>query len=132
MMRFPPPRDFINTTNINLTTNYTVTTNGIRISNKIYFPDVRSLKGKLASRVPKNAPTNYIDIPQDTLKIYKDLTLVSNIMFVNRMHLLVGMSYGIKFTTEKYVDNRTKPTVVASITKMLTPTLSIIYMFPKY
>ena len=78
----------------------------IKNTNKIFIPDVSSMKGKSVRRRPEAVVSHYVDIPEDILGMNAALEVSVEVMFVNKLAFLVSVSRRLKFTTIEYIYNR--------------------------
>ena len=61
------------------------------------------LKGKLVRRKPASIITDYVEIPGEILGSRKELEVLIDITFINKLLLLVSIIQGLKFTTIEYL-----------------------------
>jgi hypothetical protein len=119
MVGYPPPADFTNMVGANMFINFPVAPTNITTSDKIFGPDVASLKGKTVRNTPSPVLTDYVKIPQAIIDLNKDVTLAADVMFVCGLGFMVSTSRKLKFTTIEHVPRRTKPILVKSLNKVL-------------
>ena len=89
-------------------------------ANNLLGPDVGTLKGKTTRRSP---PIVNSAVPVDitsTLKHYGDVNLCVDLMYVNRVPLLVTLSRNIKFGTVEAVKDRKEATLLKGIATVTT------------
>ena len=77
----------------------------------IFGPDIGSLKGKTTRWSPPIIDSPVTGIPVDVLKQYQKVTLCVDIMYVNKVAMLVSISRKIKFGTIEVIPNN-KSTVL--------------------
>jgi hypothetical protein len=118
MVWYPSPEDFTNMVRANMIRNFPVTPTDITASEKIFGPDVASLKGKTVRNTPAPVLTDYMKIPQAIIDLNKDVTLAADVMFVCGLGFLVSASWKLEFTTIEHVPRRTKPILVKSLNKV--------------
>ena len=85
------------------------------IANKLFGPDIGSLKCKTTRRGP---PIVDLPISVDTTSIlehYREITLCVDLMYVNKVPLLVTLSRNIKFGTMEAVADRKEATLLKCI-----------------
>ena len=89
----------------NTIVNCPVTPQDIKSSDKIFVPDVPSMKGKSVKRRPEDVVSSYIKISKEILSIDTVLEFSVKVMLVNKLAFLVSVSRRLKFTTIKYIPN---------------------------
>ena len=67
---------------------------------------ISSIKGKTTRRAPEHVRTDYVAVPQDFLKLQKNVTLVVDVMFVNSLPFLITMSRNIRYVTVEHIKSR--------------------------
>ena len=85
---------------------------------KIFGPDIGTLRGKTVRRKPKqvNIPINMpIGIPDDILAIIKNVTLCADIFYVDQLKFLVTLSRNLHFATVEFIINRKHDTILESL-----------------
>lgn len=110
----PSTRQFIDIVDRNLLPNCPVTRQDIVAAEHIFGPDVGSLKGKTVRRPGFPVETQYSDVPASIMSRYRSVTLGGDIMFVNKVPILVTISRNIKFGTAQMVANQKAPTLLAA------------------
>ena len=85
LLGFPSERDFKNMVRPNMIVNCPVIFDDVKNAKLIFGPDITSLKGKLVRRKPAGVVTDYIDIPRETLKLRKELKVLTEIIFINKL-----------------------------------------------
>ena len=90
------------------------------IANKLFGPDVGALKGKTTRHGPPivDSPVS-VDITP-ILKYYGEVTLCVDIMYVNKVPLLVTLSRNVKFGTVEAVKDRKETTLLKSSATVVT------------
>jgi hypothetical protein len=119
LVGYPSPRDFRNMVSSNMIKNYPVTPSDVANANKIFNPDLATLKGKTVRQTPPPVMTDYIQIPQEIVSLNRNVTLTIDIMFVNGIPFMVSISRKINFTTVEYLLGRKQPQLVSSIKKII-------------
>jgi hypothetical protein len=97
---------------------------------KIFGPDIGTLRGKTTRRKPKqvNIPSNTpIGIPDDILAVIKNVTLCADIFYVDQLKFLVTLSRNIHFGTVEFIINRKHDTILQSLTNAVN-----LYKYFKY
>ena len=70
-------------------------------------------------RNPASIVNNYVDIPRKILESRKELEVSIDIMFVNKIPLLVIIRKGLKFTTIEYISNISEISLVKYMNKIV-------------
>ena len=86
--------------------NCPVTRSDIIATDHIFGPNLGSLKGKTPRRLPDHVKANIDPVPQQILRTYKNITLCTDIIFINKIPFLVTLSHHIKFLTIESLANR--------------------------
>ncbi len=113
----PSVKDFKNIVKMNATKNCPVTVEDINIAEKIFGPDVSSLKGKTTRSKPKVIVKDYIDVPKEILKPHRSVDLCIDIMYVQRQMFLVTVSKNIKLVIVVHLNNRNEKTLLEALDK---------------
>ena len=116
----PSDKDFIKILETSSLPNCPVTPRDVMVANKLFGPDVGALKGKTTRRNPPivDSPVS-VDITS-ILKFYGEVTLCVDLMYVNRVPLLVTLSRNVKFGTVEAIMDRKQATILKSITHVAT------------
>jgi hypothetical protein len=77
--------------------NCPVTAEDVNISEKIFGPDMSSLKGKSTRRKRKPVRSDLIEIPKEMITKYHDIDLCMDAMYVNECGMLTAIDQTIKF-----------------------------------
>ena len=102
MIGRPSDKDLIKILKTSGLPNCPVTPRDVIIANKVFGPDVGALKGKTTRRSPPPPPIVDSPVSVDTTSIlehYGEITLCVDLMYVNKVPLLVTLSRNIKFGT---------------------------------
>ena len=115
--------------------NCPITRSDIIAADHIFGPNLGSLKGKTPRKLPEHVKANIDPVPHQILKIYRNIMLCTEIMFINKIPFLITVSRHIKFVTIEPLVNRqitniskkmgratviTCPTVIGQIVKQFT------------
>ena len=116
----PSDKDFIKILKTSSLPNCPVTPRDVMVANKLFGPDVGALKGKTTRRNPPivDSPVS-VDITP-ILKFYGEVTLCMDLMYVNKIPLLVTLSRNVKFGTVEAVMDRKQATMLKSIAHVAT------------
>lgn len=104
-------RDFKWIVENNLLPNCPITKQDIVDAEKIFGPDIGSLKGKTVRQKPTVINTPVTDLPPTVMDHYRDVILASGIMFVNKIPFFITISQHIKFGTVKLLPNQKATTL---------------------
>ena len=78
----------------------------IAAAEDIFGPNLGSLKGKTSREKGVHVPSLMADVPYHIIKMYKDVTLSFDIMFVNKIAFLITVSRYIRFGTTERLESR--------------------------
>ena len=90
---------------MNLIRNNQVTTDDVNLAEKVYGPDIGSIKGKTTRSKPTPVETNIIEIPDELLEVQKDITMSMDGLMVNSLHFLSTIAHDIYYRTTQYVSD---------------------------
>ena len=108
----PSTATFIDALKHNAILNCPVTPTDVEAAEQIFGPDIGSLKGKTTRRNPPIVDSPITSVPVNILKRYRDVTLCVDIMYVNRVAMLVSISRNIKFGTIEAIPNNKSATII--------------------
>ena len=116
----PSDKDFIRILKESSLPNCLVTPQDVVIANKLFGPDVGALKGKTTCRgLPIVDSPVSVDITH-ILKYYGEVILCIDLMYVNKVPLLVTLSRNVKFGTVEAVKDRKEATLLKGIATVVT------------
>jgi hypothetical protein len=118
MVGYPSEKDSKNMVSSNMIRNCPVKPEDISAANKIFGPNVASLKGKTVRATQDPVLTKYVQTPREIVDLNKDVTITADLMFVGGLGFMITSSRGIKFTTTEYVARRSKTNLVNSFKKV--------------
>ena len=98
----PSINDFKAILRMNSINNNPVTTDDIKIAEKIFGPDIGALKGKSTRRKPAPVVDDYIEIPKELFTAQREVTLCMDGMKVNGLSFL-NISRNIYYRTAQWV-----------------------------
>ena len=107
--------DFENIVRLGLLPNCPVTVEDVRIANKIYGAEIAALKGKTTRGRPIPVQLDNVYVPPELIDLHKDVTLVIDVMFINKLAFFITMSRNLKFITVQYVRDRKTTTLAEGI-----------------
>jgi hypothetical protein len=94
----------------------------IAAAEDILGPNLGSLKGKTVRRKGAHVPSLVADVPYQIIKMYRNVTLCFDIMFVNKIAFLVTVSRHIRFGTTERLLSRQAGVVAKAL-------ISVIYFY---
>ena len=100
--------------------NCPVTFDDVKNAKLIFVPDITSSKGKSVRRKPDTIVTDYVEIYKEILESCKELEVLTDIMFINKLPFLVRIRQQLKFTTIKYLSRKNEIALVTSIHKIVS------------
>ena len=84
-----------------------VTTEDIELAERIFGPDIGSLKGKMVQQKPIPVVDDRIDIPKELIASQYAIKLCIDIMNVIGLNFLTTISKHLKYRTAQYVASKT-------------------------
>ena len=111
----PSTRTYKAIVDANLLPNCPVTRRDITAAEDIFGPDVGSLKGKTVRKPVPRARTRLINVPFKLMKLYRDVIVACDIMFVNRIPFFVTTSHHLRFNTAEMVTDQKASTLLTAI-----------------
>eukprot|EP00957_Ditylum_brightwellii_P113317 8640451-Ditylum_brightwellii.AAC.1 len=116
----PGLKTYLDIVDNNRLINCSITRDGIIAEEDIFSPEIGCLQGKMV-RQGGGAVRNIIAmIPPSILDKYKNITLVGDVMHVNKIRFLNIMSLHIKFITSENITNSKKTTLIKSVQQVNT------------
>ena len=115
----PTTRNFKFILRQNLIRNCPVTVEDVNIAEKIYGPDVGSLKGKTTRQKPKPVTRDIISIPKALVKNHSNIELCMDTMFVNNIRFLTSIDKTIRFRSAVYMREGTHAAYYKAIDDIL-------------
>jgi hypothetical protein len=111
----PSTRDFMRYIENMLIPNCPISRADVINAEKIFGPDIGSLKGKTVRSSGDHVQTEVSDMDSTIMNRYRNVTLAGDIMFVNKIPFFVTISRAIKFSTSEMIINRKNPTILVAI-----------------
>ena len=85
---------------------------------KIYGPDIGTLKGKTTRRSPGPVRKDYIEIPPEIKANHGNLALCIDIMFVNGIPMMTGIDRSICYHSLVPLENQTEKEIYHGVDHM--------------
>ena len=105
MVGQPSTTTFVDLLKRNGIANCPITLADVEAAEHIFRPDIGSLKGNTTRQNPPIIDSPVTTIPVGILKHYQKVTLCVDIMYVNRVVMIVSISRNIKFATIEAIPN---------------------------
>ena len=118
-MERPSTATFVDLLKRSVIANCPVTPADVEAAEHIFGPDIGSLKGKTTRRNPPIVDSPVTPIPAKILKQYQKVTLCIDIMYVNRVAMLVSILRNIKFATIEAIPNSKSSVILKSMQAIL-------------
>ena len=99
--------------------NCPVTPADVEAAEYILGTDIGSLKGKITRWSPPIVDSPVTAVPADVLKQYQKITLCVDIMYVNKVAMLVSISRKIKFGTIEVIPNNKSTVLLKGLKSIL-------------
>ena len=116
----PSTRDFIRIVTSNQLPNCPVTKADILAAEHIFGPDVGSIKGKTTRRRPHAVRPVVETLPPQIMSRYRNVTIACDVMFVNKVAMLVTVSRNIRFATVEAVPDQTAETLTKAVKSVVS------------
>jgi hypothetical protein len=108
----PSQATFLKILDRNLLPNCPITRRDAMNAELIFGPDIGSLKGKTVRKPSVPVLPILNDLPLEIMSQYRDVTLVGDIFFVNKIMFFVTRSRHIQFSTVETIVNRKPETII--------------------
>jgi hypothetical protein len=99
----------------NVIKNCPVTIEDVNIAERIFGPDIGTLKGKSTRKKPTPVKSDLIEIPLELKQLHQDLTFCMDILFINGMPMLTGIDRTIRFRVLIALDSRSESEICRGI-----------------
>jgi len=100
---------------LNAIKNNPVTTADIDIAEKIFGPNISTLKGKTTRRKPVPVVEDHINIPRELIAAQHSVTLCIDGMKVNGLSFLTTVSKNLFYRITQYIEKQTTDVYQASL-----------------
>lgn len=88
------------------------------IAYDIFGPDIGSLKGKTVRRSSVPIAPILNDLPWELMSQYRDVTLLMDIFYVNKVMFFMTKSVHIQFSTVETIPNRQPETIMKAFSNV--------------
>ena len=115
----PSVQDLKAVLRMNLISNNPVTTEDIEMAERIFGPDIGSLKGKTVRRKPAQVVNDNIEVPRELIASQYAITLCVDIVYVNGLQFLTTISKNLKYRTAQYIPSRSSKDYIKVIREVI-------------
>ena len=115
----PTTENFKHILRQHLIKNCPVTVEDVNIAEKIFGPDIGTLKGKTTRRAPPRVKEDNIEVPPELKAQHRDLVLCIDLMFVNGIVVLTSIDRSIRFRGLVPMKSKTKDEIYKAIDVIL-------------
>jgi Zinc knuckle len=115
----PSYKDFVRIVTDRLLNNCPITKADVVAAQDIFGLDIGSLKGKTTRQKPEMVRHIVESLPSETMSRYRKITLCIDVMYINKIPMLVSISRNIKFGTVEDIPNRTAKVLLDGIKKII-------------
>jgi hypothetical protein len=115
MVGRPSTQEYLQIVERNMLPNCPVTREDFMNAEKIFGPDLGSLKGKTVRRASEHVDITTVPVPSGLMSNYQNVTIGADIMFVNKLPFFVTMSRNIKFSTAVLITDQKHETLMKSV-----------------
>ncbi len=103
----------------NIIKNCPVSAVDVDLAEKIFGPDIGTLKGKTTRKPPPRVKDDVVEVPRELKEKHKDLTYCMDILYVNGMPMLTGIDRSIRYRSLVPLENRTADELYLGLDKVL-------------
>ena len=115
----PTVQNFKGILRMNIIQDCPVTADDVNLAERIYGPDVATLKGRTVRIQPPVVREDNIEIPSELIRTFKDLTYCMDIMYVNGIPMLTGLDKTVKYRALVPLKNKKAKQLYAGLDKIL-------------
>jgi hypothetical protein len=95
-----------------------VTARDVDTANIIWGENIAALKGKTTRKKPIHVARDFVEVPKELLKLHKEVILMADIFFVNKIPFFLTLSRKICFTAVNHLANRKAETIFKAFEEM--------------
>jgi len=119
IMGCPTVQNFKHILRQNIIKNCPVTIEDVNNAEKIFGPDIGTMKGKTTRSQPPAVKKDNIEIPKELLEKHQDLILYMDVMFINNIPLLTSIDGLIRYRSLIPLQSRDKDELYRGIDAIL-------------
>ena len=97
--------------------NCSITSKDINNAEVIFGTHIAGVRGKIVICTPKRVDSDCVEIPREFQLLYKSVTLVSDVLFLNGIPFFITLSRKIFFVTADHMQSRTSNQFSRSLNK---------------
>ena len=117
----PSERNMFRVVDVHLLANISNSRKELAAANKIFGSDLNEIKGNTVPQKNTEVQADITSLPVAIIILYRQVTITSDIIFVNRIPLLISISLRLKFGTFERLKNSRVSTLVKAIQKTRRP-----------
>jgi hypothetical protein len=106
-LSYPSMKDFKWVIRSNQIKGCPVTIQDIDVAMKIWVKNIAALKGKTTRSKTHLVARDYVKVHKESLQLHKEVSLTTEILFVNKIHFFLTLSRKICFTSVNHLADRT-------------------------
>jgi hypothetical protein len=117
-LSYPSTKDFKWVIQINQIKDCPVTIQYIDVATKIWGKNITALKWKTTRSNAHLVARDYVKVPNELLKLHKEVFMTTDIFFVNKITFFLTLSRKICFTAANHLADRTVPQIFKAFKEM--------------